>query len=58
MMTYWLDLMRSALHETLEAGFTTIERWQAAESRMRELFELDETVFYYSFIQASCRSPF
>lgn len=56
MLTYWLDLMRSALHETLDAGFTTMERWQSAESQMRLLIENSEAVFYYSFIQAGCKS--
>lgn len=58
MLTYWLDLMRSALHETLDAGFTTMERWQTAESQMRRLIENPDTVFYYSFIQATCKSPY
>lgn len=57
MLVYWLDLMRSALHETLHAGFTTMERWQSAESRMRQLIENPDTVFYYSFVQATCTSP-
>ncbi len=57
MFIYWLDLMRSALHETLDGGFTTMERWQIAESQMRRLIENPDAVFYYSFIQATCKRP-
>lgn len=52
LLEYWHYLMRSALHQTLEEGETTLERWQQAESAMYRLRENDEAVFYYSFIQA------
>ncbi len=57
MLEYWLNLMRSALHETLEAGYTTMAKWQEAEADMRALSQNPEAVFYYSFIQASGRRP-
>lgn len=52
LLAYWLELMRSALHEALDAGETTLESWQKAEAGMRELMELPETTFFYSSIQA------
>lgn len=55
MLAYWLELMRSALHQTLDAGETTLERWQEAEAAMRALLENEEAVFYYSFCQAEAR---
>ncbi|MCF8237863.1 MAG: methyltransferase [Saprospiraceae bacterium] len=57
MLAYWLNLMRSALHETLQAGYTTMDRWQNAEADMRDLIRNPEAVFYYSFIQATARRP-
>lgn len=53
LLNYWLDLMRSAFHATLAAGETTLERWQMAEHSMQQLISMKETVFYYSFIQAT-----
>lgn len=53
LLNYWLDLMRSAFHETLEAGETTLERWQTAEQSMRQLISTQESIFYYSFFQAT-----
>jgi ubiquinone/menaquinone biosynthesis C-methylase UbiE len=55
MLAYWLELMRSALHHTLDAGETTLERWQKAETAMRALIVNEEAVFYYSFCQAEAR---
>lgn len=55
MLLYWLELMRSALHQTLDAGETTLDRWQKAEAAMRALIENVEAVFYYSFCQAEAR---
>jgi SAM-dependent methyltransferase len=55
LLRYWLDLMRSALHQTLENGDTSLERWQAVEAAMRKLMAKPEAVFYYSFIQAEAR---
>lgn len=52
LLEYWLNLMRSALHECLSTGDTTLDRWQRAESSMYELMKKPEAVFYYSFIQA------
>lgn len=52
LLKYWLDLMRSALHQTLASGDTTLARWQAAEMAMRRLMEREDAVFQYSFIQA------
>jgi SAM-dependent methyltransferase len=55
LLRYWLDLMRSALHQTLESGDTGLERWQAAEAAMKALMDNPNAVFYYSFIQAEAR---
>lgn len=55
MLDYWLDLMRSAFHVTLERGFTSLGRWQEAEAAMRAYREHEEAVFYYSFVQACAR---
>lgn len=57
MFNYWLDLMRSAFHETEAAGFTTLARWQEAEQDMRDLIQREDAVFYYTFIQATGRTP-
>ena len=57
MLTYWLDLMRSAFHETAAAGYTSLECWQEAEHDMRELRKRDDAVFYYTFFQATGRTP-
>lgn len=54
-LAYWLELMRSALHETLAAGETTLDRWQKAESGMRRLMDLPETTFFYASIRAEAR---
>lgn len=55
LLAYWLELMRSALHEALAAGETSLERWQRAETGMRKLMESPETTFFYSSIQAEAR---
>lgn len=52
MLQYWLDLMRSAFHQTLHAQRTTVERWSEAEKSMQKLMTLPDAVFYYSFVQA------
>lgn len=52
LLAYWLDLMRSALHQTLASGDTTLARWQTAETAMRRLMEREDAVFHYSFMQA------
>ena len=55
MLAYWLELMRSAVHETIASGHTTLDRWQAAEAAMREVMEDPDAVFYYTFIQVQAR---
>jgi ubiquinone/menaquinone biosynthesis C-methylase UbiE len=52
LLDYWLNLMRSALHQSLSTGDTTLQRWQMAEASMKELMRMADATFYYSFIQA------
>lgn len=52
LLSYWLELMRSALHEALEAGETTLERWQKAELGMCAVMDDPQAAFFYSSIQA------
>jgi len=52
MMTYWRDLMHSAVPEMIEADVLVQEEWDEVESHMNQLIDMEDSVFYYSFIQA------
>jgi len=51
MLTYWLELMRSALPEMITAQVYSLPEWERVETHLNALIESDESVFYYAFIQ-------
>jgi ubiquinone/menaquinone biosynthesis C-methylase UbiE len=53
LLNYWHDLMFSALENMVTANYCERSLWEAAEQEIFALMKDENTVFYYSFIQAT-----
>jgi len=52
-MEYWTSLMKSCTENMIKQGMITREEWSQVEKDMLELSKNPDTIFYYSWIQAS-----
>ena len=52
-MEYWTSLMKSCTENMIKQGMITREEWAQVESDMLDLSKNPDTIFYYSWIQAS-----
>ncbi|HRG34469.1 MAG TPA: hypothetical protein PLN76_14415, partial [Saprospiraceae bacterium] len=52
-MEYWTSLMKSCTENMIKQGMITREEWSQVEKDMLDLSKNPDTIFYYSWIQAS-----